>query len=309
MNPVREKDFEGIPKLDEKTVTGVDGSLDPSVGDLTAPADPLAVLMPDGDREGRPDQWGQVLAKYMADNPEFAVKLEKGGDGLVEEEIRVIVATLEASGGDKMTLDVYASRLRLLEKEFVALAEKYPPIKRALAISRVNRKGAILDAVKMLAYRSTSVMKEYIQNPAFKDSLQIQEDKEEENFNSLEEKWEIFMREKGITPKDYTQVVYMTGDTGLQGREKDRKTTEKELVQQGFIPLDKLPDLFREKEEENTNERHQETQLGGNETLVPREIQGREGSSPPTTNPFPLPVYNPPAPPTDGQEEPHTGSR
>ena len=173
-------------------------------------ADSMAMdaLNPTSDTSNK-QEWENLLDKYVETEDQFLYRLENGC--LTSSDVSIICETLEGSGEEGLSLDVFAAKVRLLEKELVDLALKYPRIEKAIQISRVKRKGFFLQTMVMSAHKSTATMRELFENESVNVDLLQKMEKEKES-TKLEDEITNSLRNLGVPPCEYTSVVYLMGD-------------------------------------------------------------------------------------------------
>lgn len=166
------------------------------------------------------EPWEAVLQDYMeANNADLHTRcLHKT---LTPSDINAIMEALEMSGKDAITLDVFASFLRLTEPEIVELIRKYPDtLGRSLKIAQANRKNFILDAVKTQAFRNSAAFKELLTSPNFKNVFEAADELDEQG--SVAQKAERMLQEKGIMPDKYATAIFLTGDVRVRPCPRNR---------------------------------------------------------------------------------------
>lgn len=168
----------------------------------------IDALSPQAEQSNK-QEWENLLDKYMKNEPQFLYRLENSI--LTSEDVSIVCETLEGSGEEGLSLDVFAARVRLLERDLVDLALRYPRIEKAIKLSRVKRKGFFLQTMVMTAHKSTATMRELFENDAVNVDL-LQKMEKEKDSTKLEDEITNDLRKLGVKPGDYTSITYLTGD-------------------------------------------------------------------------------------------------
>ena len=175
------------------------------------------------------EPWKECLDIYMAKEKQFLNRCRTGE--LTEGDVSIICTALEMSGTAGMTLDVFAAKLRLIEREMGDLIRKYPKIKRSLSIQQANKKGMTLETLVMTAHRSASGAKELLTNPEITKSL-FERNQEENETRRADERCLEDLLERGYKPKTMVKLVYVAGhkvpeqDLILEGYDEVKQTTK-----------------------------------------------------------------------------------
>ena len=214
-----------------------------------APEDPFLAINPTGPaKRGKLEPWEAVLADHEEAVPGLASRCLSLS--LTPADLNVMMEALEMSGDDAVTLDVFASSLRLTEDEVGRLVKRYPDsLGRSLEIARARRKGFIMDAARTQAYRNTSALKELLSNPRMMDMFQAEEEAEREGMRTHEERVEDLLMKRGVAPAGYASAVFLTGDTEGFVKDGEFSGLEDELKTKGkFVTAGELVDAMNEKE-------------------------------------------------------------
>ena len=137
---------------------------------------------------------------------------------VTNEEVSILCEDLEKMGEAGSTIPDFASKLGLLASELDELRKRFPAIERSMHVAKGLRKKMLGELTLSHAVRNPAAMKELLNNDFFsKDFLSDEEESEMERLKqSLDRRAEEILLEKGITPCQYTQVTYVTGDLDLK---------------------------------------------------------------------------------------------
>ena len=211
------------------------------------PEDPLLGLSPVQSSNPYEEQvkWKRILAEHAEKEPFFRDRCVAAA-GLIPSDINTIMTALELSGSDGTTLDIFAAKLRLTEKELSALVNAYPEsIGRSMQLARANRKEFVMEGAKGQIFRSSAIFKEYLSNPALKDMFQLEEEGRAEF--TAEEKAEAMLHAEGIRPSTYTRGVFLVGDVKEDMDAVTQKDVKASLKKLDFLTVDDLLDFFDKK--------------------------------------------------------------
>lgn len=186
--------------------------------------------------------WEEDLKAYLASQRGFRERCDN--KTLTDEDLEVLCATLEACGEDGMTLEIFASKLRLLEEELGDLSKKYPELEKSIKLARVNRKTQLLQTMNVGAHRSAAMAKELLHSDLVnKDVLQRRE--EENAKKRIEDRVLEELLERGARPVEYTQFLYVCGHRDEVRSPIDAEDAAHKI---GLVPCEKFLEELQKNE-------------------------------------------------------------
>ena len=206
-------DVKGEPEVPDFGFSDVPDFAGPSpVLDGIPVTDPVDELVP----PAGPEKGG--LAGYLYENSEVLDRVAKIVDGtaspndeLTSKQVEKLCTFLEQYGKEGFTVDVFAAELRILESDFIVLAEKYPKLQRSAQLLAVNRKRAILTDLIRQASKSPAAAKELMNNPEY-SSGEFLKQMAAAKIGDVRARAEKALQAKGVEPKEYLQVHVHVGD-------------------------------------------------------------------------------------------------
>lgn len=188
--------------------------------------------------------WQAMLETYMESGHGVGLARRCMDCELTPSDINALMESLEMSGEDMTTLDVFAASLRLTEPEINALVRTYSDsLGRSLQIARAKRKEFIMDGAMSQVFRNSSSIKQLTDNPKLMDMFQVEDEKLSNA--SVATKAESLLQERGVKPGGYSQAVFLTGDINLdEDAGFDRELEEKfsvvrpEEILRAFMDVD-----------------------------------------------------------------------
>ena len=183
-------------------------------------------------KEDPSEVWKKDLETYMEKEMDF---LDRCRDAtLTDRDIGQICIALECSGTAGATLELFAAKLRLIEKEMVTLIKKYPQIERSLRISQANRKGALTENLIRSSATNANAAKELINNPELAKNL-FDKENEFDSGQMVHERVVEKLLERGAKPRSPTQVVFLTGH-----KENLEENPDAVMAKAGWIPAEEF---------------------------------------------------------------------
>ena len=170
---------------------------------------PWNPLNPNAD-SGKKETWEEKVEAYLNKTKEdFVNRISKGEPS--EEDLEMLVSTLEESAADGVTFDNYIGKWGLLGKEYTMLAKTVPRFARAAKVAKNLRKASLHNSVSArLLNNPTAALKALENDDLFGDDF-LREDEDYDTM-ALDKKIEAVLMEKGVNPCQYAQVVYFDGD-------------------------------------------------------------------------------------------------
>ena len=181
--------------------------------------------------------------KFESDTT-FLDKCSYNPEKLSAQDVALICRSLELAGAEGMTLDVFAARLRLLESDVMKLIEAHPEVGKSIQIARARRKEFLHTNLVQTAHRSPHAAKELLTNPLLSQDL-LQKVEEKDAKKSLETVVEESLLARGIKPKGFSQIVYLTGRAKEMDAPPDPEEGLSELS--GFLPASKVAEMLQAK--------------------------------------------------------------
>lgn len=199
--------------------------------------------------KGADSEWIAILEEKKRQDPAFTGKCISGE--LTEGDIATLAQSLEVSGDEGVTLDVFAAHLRLLEEEVAELARKHPVLGRAIKLARVRRKGLLKQQFLASAHRSPKAALEGLDANKLSDILEVEEKAESEK--TIETLAEEHLYREGYRPVEPVQVLFLLG--GEVGKRLEQPPVEtsvsrenlaKDLRAKGWPNAKTNDELFRD---------------------------------------------------------------
>ena len=153
------------------------------------------------------------LEKLQSSDETFRERLQNGQ--ITPDEVAILCQDLEATGKAGGTIPDFASKVGLLTEELDNLRSQHPKIDRSMRVARGLRKKMLGELTLSHAVRHPTAIKELLTNEAFsKDLISDEEESEIESLKkSVDRRAEEILLANGIEPCQYTQVIYLVGDT------------------------------------------------------------------------------------------------
>ncbi len=153
------------------------------------------------------------LEKLQSSDETFKDRLLVGN--ISTEELSILCDDLEATGKAGGTIPDFAAKVGLLSSELDSLRSSFPPLERSMRVAKGLRKKMLGELTLSHAIRNPSAVKELLNNEAFsKDLLSDEEESEIEALKkSVDRRAEEALLALDIQPCQYTQVIYLVGDT------------------------------------------------------------------------------------------------
>lgn len=163
-------------------------------------------------------EWKKMIQDRGEKDDMFYSRLRAGQPSA--SDVALVAEALARSGEEAITLDVFASHLRLVDKEFLPLIDRFPEIARAVEMGRAARKEALTGIMLQAANRSGTAAQALVQGQLAEDPLTEREKREKEK-GSAEKVASRLAAMKVPKPKSYLTCHVIMGDSGTPNEHPD----------------------------------------------------------------------------------------